>query len=112
VVQQVAPLAVQSGRATLYGPRGCPITATTAFVKGRRILRVTYYVDGHAVRTLTHANKAGHFTLRLKLKGLRTGPHRLSARIQFAGDSNTRTQTLRLSFVRCRGGAVTPSFTG
>ena len=112
VVQQVAPLAVQSGRATLYGPRGCPITATTAFVKGRRILRVTYYVDGRAVRTLTHANKAGHFTLRLKLKGLRTGPHRLSARIQFAGDSNTRTQTLRLSFVRCRGGSVTPSFTG
>ena len=112
VVQQVAPLAVQSGRATLYGPRGCPITATTAFVKGRRILRVTYYVDGRAVRTLTHANKAGHFTLRLKLKGLRTGPHRLSARIQFAGDSNTRTQTLRLSFVRCRGGSVSPSFTG
>ena len=112
VVQQVAPLAVRSGRATLYGPRGCPITATTAFVKGRRILRVTYYVDGRAVRTLTHANKAGHFTLRLRLKGLRTGPHRLSARIQFAGDSNTRTQTLRLSFVRCRGGAVTPNFTG
>jgi hypothetical protein len=112
VVQKVAPLALQSGRATLYGPRGCPITATTAFVKGRRILRVTYYVDGRAVRTLRHANKAGHFTLRLKLKGLRTGPHRLSARIQFAGDSNTRTQTLRLSFVRCRGGSVTPSFTG
>ena len=112
VVQQVAPLAVQSGRATLYGPRGCPITATTAFVQGRRIVRVTYYVDGHAVRTLTHANRAGHFTLRLRLRGLRTGPHRLSARIQFAGDSNTRTQTLRLSFVRCRGGSVTPSFTG
>ena len=112
VVQKAAPLAVQSGRATLYGPRGCPVTATTAFVKGRRILRVTYYVDGRAVRTLTHANRAGHFTLRLRLKGLRTGPHRLSARIQFAGDSNTRTQTLRLSFVRCRGGSVTPSFTG
>lgn len=112
VVQQGAPIAIQSGRATLYGPRGCPITATTAFVRGRRILRVTYYVDGRAVRTLTHANKAGHFTLRLKLKGLRTGPHRLAARIRFAGDSNTRTQTLRLSFVRCRGGSVTPSFTG
>jgi hypothetical protein len=84
----------------------------TAFVKGRRIVRVTYYVDGRRVRTLTRANKAGHFTLRLKLRGLGTGPHRLSARIQFAGDSNTRTQTLRLSFVRCRGGAVTPSFTG
>ncbi|MEP6954997.1 MAG: hypothetical protein ABI950_13140 [Solirubrobacteraceae bacterium] len=112
VVQQVAPVALRSGRATLYGPRGCPVTATTAFVKGRRILRVIYYVDGRRVRTLTHPNRAGHFTLRLKLRGLGTGPHRLSARIQFAGDSNTRTQTLRLSFVRCRAGAVTPSFTG
>jgi hypothetical protein len=109
---QIAPVAIQSGRATLYGPRGCPVRATTAFVKGRRIARVTYYVDGRRVRTLTHANRAGHWTLRLTLRGLRTGPHRLSATIQFTGDSNTRTQTLRLSFVRCRGGAVAPSFTG
>jgi len=48
VVQKVAPLAIQSGRATLYGPRGCPIAATTAFVKGRRILRVTYGVEFEA----------------------------------------------------------------
>lgn len=109
---QIAPLAIQSGRATLYGPRGCPVRATTAFVKGRRIVRVTYYVDGRRIKTLTHANRAGHWTLRLALRGLKTGPHRLSATIQFAGDSNTRTQTLRLSFVRCRGGAVSPSFTG
>ncbi len=110
--QQVAPVAVRSGRATLYGPRGCPVAATTAFVKGRRITRVTYFVDGRRVQTLTHANRAGHWTLRLRLRGLRPGPHRLSARISFAGDSATRTQTLRLGFVRCRGGAVTPSFTG
>lgn len=111
-VPQVAPLAVRSGRATLYGPRGCPVAVTTAFVKGRRIVEVTYFVDGRRVLRLTRANRAGHYTLRLRLRGLRLGPHRLSARIRFAGDSGTRTQTLRLGFVRCRGGAVTPSFTG
>lgn len=109
---QLAPVAIRSGRATLYGPRGCPVNATTAFVKGRRITRVTYFVDGRRLTTLTRANRAGHWTLRLRVRGLRLGPHRLSARISFAGDSNTRTQTLRLGFVHCRGGAVTPSFTG
>ncbi|MGZ4268880.1 MAG: DUF7507 domain-containing protein [Solirubrobacteraceae bacterium] len=108
----IAPVAIQSGRATLYGPRGCPVRVTTAFVKGRRVVRVTYYVDGRRVRTLSRPNRAGHFTLRFALRGLRPGVHRLAARIEFAPDSHTRTQTLRLTFVRCRGGAITPTFTG
>src|SRR5919204_550995 len=57
---QVSPARVRPGSAKLSGPSGCPTTsAIAATVTGRRIVKVTFYVDGKKVKTLTKANRSG-----------------------------------------------------
>ena len=49
----VSPARVRPGSARLSGPSGCPTTtAVAASVSGRRIVKVTFYVDGRKVKTL------------------------------------------------------------
>jgi hypothetical protein len=84
-----------------------------ATVTGRRIVKVTFYVDNKKVKTLTHANKSGgRWVLPMDVKRFAFGSHRVQARIQFARSSQTRARTLRLSFNRCHPANVTPKFTG
>jgi hypothetical protein len=105
---------VRPGSAKLRGPSGCPTTsAVAATVTGRRIVKVTFYVDNKKVKTLTHANKSGgRWVLPMDVKRFAFGTHRVQARIQFARSSQTKSRTLRLSFNRCRPAVVKPNFTG
>jgi hypothetical protein len=110
----VSPVRVRPGSATLRGPSGCPTTsAVAATVSGRRIVKVTFYVDGKKVKTLTQPNKSGgRWVLPMNVKRFAFGTHRVQARIQFARSSQTRARTLRMSFSRCHPANVTPKFTG
>jgi hypothetical protein len=110
----VSPVRVRPGSARLSGPNGCPRTsAVAATVTGRRIVKVTFYVDNRKVKTLTHANKSGgRWVLPMDVKRFAFGTHRVQARVQFARSSQTRTRTLRLSFNRCHASNVRPNFTG
>jgi hypothetical protein len=110
----VSPARVRPGSARLRGPSGCPTTtAVAATVTGRRIVKVTYYVDGRKVKTLTKANASGgRWVLPMNVKRFAFGTHRVQARIQFARSSQTDSRTLRMSFSRCRPAVVTPKFTG
>src|SRR6201989_3409007 len=82
----VSPARVKPGSAKLRGPSGCPTTAAVAAtVTGRQIAKVTFYVDGKKVKTLTRANKSGgRWVLPLNVKRLALGPHRVAGQIQFA----------------------------
>ncbi len=108
----VAPSAVVSGTAKLRGPSGCPTRTVTASVTGRRIVRVTWYLDGKRIAVRTKADAKGRWTVPVRPKGLRYGAHRLEARVQFAASSKTAPKTLRLGFGRCRPAARRPTFTG
>jgi hypothetical protein len=110
----VSPVRVRPGSARLRGPTGCPTTsAVAATVTGRRIVKVTFYVDGRRVKTLTKANASGgRWVLPMNVKRFAFGTHRVQARIQFARSSQTASRTLRLSFNRCRPAIVRPKFTG
>jgi hypothetical protein len=110
----VSPVRVRPGSATLRGPSGCPTTsAVAATVSGRRIVKVTFYVDNKKVKTLTQPNKSGgRWVLPMNVKRFAFGSHRVQARIQFARSSQTRSRTLRMSFSRCHPADVTPKFTG
>jgi hypothetical protein len=110
----VSPARVRPGSATLRGPTGCPTTsAVAATVTGRRIVKVTFYVDNKKVKTLTHPNQSGgRWVLPMNVKRFAFGTHRVQARIQFARTSQTKSRTLRLSFSRCRPAVVKPKFTG
>jgi hypothetical protein len=111
---QVSPARVKPGSAKLSGPSGCPTTsAVAATVTGRRIVKVTFYVDGKKVKTLTKANKSGgRWVLPLNVRRLAFGAHRVQAKIQFAASSHTKPKTLRFSFDRCHAAAARPKFTG
>jgi hypothetical protein len=110
----VSPARVRPGSARLRGPSGCPTTsAVAATVTGRRIVKVTFYVDGRKVKTLTKANASGgRWVLPMNVKRFAFGAHRVQARIQFARSSQTAARTLRMSFSRCRPANVRPKFTG
>ena len=83
-----------------------------ATVSGRRIVKVTFYVDGKKVKTLTKADRNGRWVLPMNVKRFAFGTHRVRVVVQFAKSSQTKAKTLRLSFNRCHSAAVRPQFTG
>jgi hypothetical protein len=110
---KVSPSRIKPGSAKLSGPRGCPTTnVVAATVTGKRIVKVTFYVDGKKVKTLTRANKGSRWVLPLNVRHLAYGSHRVRAKVQFAKSSTTQTKTMRLSFSRCGAAAAQPQFTG
>jgi hypothetical protein len=111
---KVSPARVVPGSAKMKGPRVCTRSnAVAATVTGKRIVKVSFYVDGHRVKTLTKPNgKGGAFKLPINVRKLGYGSHRLIAKVQFAKSSGTKARTLRLSFSRCASAAAQPKFTG
>jgi hypothetical protein len=114
--QQVAGVTQTSrparGTAALRGPRVCPTTRSVkASVSGRQIRRVTFFVRGHKVKTVTKADRNGRFTLTLRTASLRRGANSVTARVEFTAASQTRTRNLRITITRCAQ-AVRPQFTG
>jgi Domain of unknown function DUF11 len=113
VLEAQAVLPAVPGSARLRGPSGCVKGPFTATVRGSRIARVTFFVDGKRFRQLTAPNGEGtRFTVRINPRGRGFGVHRVTARVEFAAASETRARTLRLSFQRCRKQVVKPRFTG
>jgi hypothetical protein len=110
---QVNPARVRPGSAVLRGPHACPTTnVVAATVTGKRIVKVTFYLDGKKVKTLTKPNKGSGWVLPLNVRRLAYGSHRVQAKVQFAKASGTKAKTMRLSFSRCGAAAAQPQFTG
>src|SRR5919198_22673 len=94
-------------------PSGCTTSdVVVARVTGRRIVRVTFYVDNKKVKTLHQANRGRQWVLSMRIRGLAFGSHRVKAKVEFAKSSQTKAKTLPLSFSRCRSAATRPQFTG
>jgi hypothetical protein len=110
---KVSPASVRPGSAKLRGPHACPTTnVVAATVTGKRIVKVTFYLDGKKVKTLTKPNKGNGWVLPLNVRRLAYGSHRVQAKVQFAKASGTKVKTMRLSFSRCGAAAAQPQFTG
>jgi hypothetical protein len=110
---QVSPARVRPGSARMSGPTGCARSdVVAASVSGRRIVRVTFYVDNKKVKTLNRANRGKRWVLSVRIRGLAFGSHRVKAKVEFAKSSQTKAKTLPLSFSRCRSAATRPQFTG
>ncbi len=100
------------GVARLSGPTGCISSRShTLAVRGSRIARVSFYVDGRYVGTRTRPNRGTAYTVTVKGSKLRTGAHRVVAKVTYRAETNPRSRTLTLAFARCAR-AVTPKFTG
>jgi hypothetical protein len=109
----VSPAKARPGSATLHGPKGCPTSnVVAATVSGKRIVKVTFYVDNKKVKTLTKPNKGGGWTLSVAMRKVAYGSHRVHAKVEFAKSSGTAAKTLQLAFTRCGASNVKPQFTG
>ncbi len=83
-----------------------------ANVSGRRIRRVTFWLDGRQVKRIVAKRGQTAFALRVDPRKVARGVHRVRARVVFAADSRTAPRTLRLSFQRCARQVMPPQFTG
>jgi hypothetical protein len=110
---EVSPATARPGSARLHGPKGCPTSnVVAATVNGKRIVKVTFYVDNKKVKTLTKPNKGGSWRLSVAMRKVAYGTHRVYAKVEFAKSSGTPAKTLRLAFTRCGASNVKPQFTG
>jgi hypothetical protein len=103
---------VAPGRARLLGPAGCTARVFHARVRGVRIARVVFSIDGKKIKTVTRKNYRGTYAIRIDPRQLRVGVHRLIARVTFTRGSATKAKTYRLSFQRCPRALRAPRFTG
>ena len=106
-------LPARPGSAQLRGPSGCVRGPFRATVRGSRIARVTFFLDGKRFKRITAPTGEGNrFSVSINPRGRGFGVHRVTVRVEFAADSGTRARTLRLSFQRCKRQVVRPRFTG
>jgi hypothetical protein len=94
--------------ARITGIAGCIKPTGTARVTGRGIKSVTFSLDGHKLRTV----KGSSATIHVKAKTLKTGMHKLTAKVTFDRASGAKPRTLKLSFSHCTPAVATPQFTG
>jgi hypothetical protein len=83
-----------------------------ASVSGKLIASVTFTLDGHKIKTLTHPS-GGRFALRIAVKA--GGLHHLSIHVSFTSASATKALTINKTLARCAAvhrHISTPRFTG
>jgi hypothetical protein len=110
--QLVLPERITPGAARLIAPTGCASKAFNARVRGSKIARVVFILDGKTVKTLRKPNSGKLFSVRVDPGKLRVGVHRIVAAITFQAGSGTRPKRQTISFQRCARKLQAPRFTG
>jgi hypothetical protein len=99
----------------LNGPQGCVRSRFHVSIKSAGVASVTFYLDGHKLKTLTAKNAhKGLLTIEINPAKLKVGAHKLVAKITMARTATTKATvvTRKVTILRCHGAAVTPKFTG
>jgi hypothetical protein len=109
ILAKVVAAKVIPGRATGQSPRGCRVKMASVSVRGREIRSVTFYLDGHKLRTVTRADP-GRYLMRIDVRKLSHGVHIVRMVVAFKPKSKTKPKTLRAVVARCP--APRPVFTG
>lgn len=103
---------ISSATARMIAAEGCAARAFNARVRGTRIARVVFTLDGKRIKTVTKPNRAGAYSVRVNPAKLRLGVHRLVATVRFKASARTAPMKLRSSFQRCGRQLAAPQFTG
>lgn len=103
---------ITPGRARLIGPTGCQSRAFHARIKGTRVAKVVFTLDGKRIKTLRKVNFHKTFAVRLDPSRMRIGVHRLVATVTFQKGTGSKAKKFRLSFQRCARKVAAPQFTG
>ena len=93
----------------ISGPQRRPFTVR---VSSRGVKRITFYIDGHRMRTLQRSQaKGGQFSIKINPRRLSYGPHRVSFRMVMVNPTCATAASAR-TFVRPFAARVAPRFTG
>ncbi len=106
------PARVVVSGAGARGPGGCVQQSFKVAVRGARILRVDFSLDGHTMRRVSKRDSSGMFRATVSLKGLSRTTHQMRARVAFLPGTAPRVRTLPIAFRRCAQAAAAPAFTG
>jgi len=79
----------------------CRARPFLAWVRGDRIRRVAFAIDGRKAKTVSVADWRGRYGMTVKPGRLSAGRHTVAARIEFLGDSGLERKTVRLRFRKC-----------
>jgi hypothetical protein len=107
VLGEVLGEQIVSGKSRLLGPSGCAGKTVKATVKGSRIARVTFLLDGKKVKTVK-----GPGSYSVKSSTLKAGVHRIKARVTYEAASQTKSRTHFVTFQRCVERKIEPRFAG
>jgi uncharacterized repeat protein (TIGR01451 family) len=107
-----AQCTIGESRIRLRGASGSRSTTFTVRVPALGIKEITFYLDGHAVKSVTaaHANK-GRFELKIDPRKLRFGAHRIAVKTVMSEDACAAIARSAV-FVRPHPKVVKPKFTG
>ncbi|MBA2324535.1 MAG: hypothetical protein H0V92_11175 [Pseudonocardiales bacterium] len=100
------------GKATITGRSGCQTKTFRIVVRGKQISKVIFTLDGKVVRTLRRPNSGRNYVLTVSPNRMRTGIHRVIAKVTFKRKSGTKAKKLRAVFQRCARKVTGPQFTG
>ena len=110
---QGTPSQAPRGSARLSAPTGCVPKPFDAMVRGSRVSRVRFYLDGKSIAVLRRPNRSGRrYAVRINPGRLSRGAHRIVARVTFTRASGFRQRRLTVVFQRCGRRAASPRFTG
>jgi hypothetical protein len=96
-------------------PQGCVRTRFRVSIKSAGVHSVTFYLDGHKLKTLTYKNAhSGLLSLQIDPSKWKVGVHRVLAKITMTAPGATKATTASRTahVVRCRPAVLTPKFTG
>ena len=110
-VAVVLPFKAISGVASPHGPQGCVESSTSpVYVVGHLIASVTFYLDGHKVKTVTRPDAKGRYGIKVASHIIRVSVHRVRTVVVFSSNSQTKPAILRSLIYHCR--PPEPKFTG
>ncbi|HYM55091.1 MAG TPA: hypothetical protein VES97_06990, partial [Solirubrobacteraceae bacterium] len=100
----------------LRGPQGCVRGRFTVSMHSTGVRSVTFYLDGHKLKTLTARNaRRGLLAITIDATRLKLGAHRVLAKITMAPAASAAKSvraSRTLTVVRCGSSILTPKFTG
>jgi hypothetical protein len=99
----------------INAPQGCARSSFRASLKSAGVARVTFYLDGHRLRTMTAKSaRRGQFAIVIDTTRLKVGVHHLRATITMAQAASGKPvhASRTVALLRCLPTLVTPKFTG
>ena len=79
----------------------CCATPFLAWVRGYRISKVSFRLNGRKLKTVSVADWRGRYGVMVRPGRLSKGRHVVAARIEFLEDSKLKQRTVRLRFSKC-----------